>query len=62
MGPPLSLLVPGWHRAVVGRTWPSWRRLFQIDHVLVTDAVQVRAGEVVTVGRSDHLPLRVVVE
>jgi endonuclease/exonuclease/phosphatase family metal-dependent hydrolase len=61
-GPPLSLLLPGWHRAVRGRTWPSWRRLFQIDHVMVTDAVTVLDGTVVQVGRSDHLPLRVVVD
>ena len=61
-GPPLSLLLPGWHRAVRARTWPSWRRLFQIDHVLVTDAVTVHGGAVVTVGNSDHLPLRVLVD
>ncbi|MDE3086949.1 MAG: endonuclease/exonuclease/phosphatase family protein [Acidobacteriota bacterium] len=61
-GPPLSLLLPGWRRAVVGRTWPSWRRLFQIDHVLATDSVAVLDGAVVWAGRSDHLPLRVVVD
>jgi endonuclease/exonuclease/phosphatase family metal-dependent hydrolase len=61
-GPPLSLLLPGWHRAVRGRTWPSWRRLFQIDHVMVTEAVTVLEGAVVRVGRSDHLPLRVVLD
>ena len=61
-GPPLSLLLPGWRRAVIGRTWPSWRRLFQIDHVLVTDPVGVHGGAVVDAGRSDHLPLRVIVE
>lgn len=61
-GPPLSLLLPGWRRAVVGRTWPSWRRLFQIDHVFATGGVTVLEGAVVRAGRSDHLPLRVVVD
>lgn len=61
-GPPLSLLLPGWRRAVVGRTWPSWRRLFQIDHVFATSSVAVLDGAVVRAGRSDHLPLRVVVD
>lgn len=60
-GPPLTAFFPGWSRAVRGRTWPSWRRLFQIDHILVTAAVQVVASEVVRLPGSDHLPVRVVV-
>jgi endonuclease/exonuclease/phosphatase family metal-dependent hydrolase len=57
-GPPLTLMMRGWSRAVVGRTWPSWRPLFQIDHILVTPAVRVLGAEVLPVGGSDHLPVR----
>ncbi len=57
-GPPLTALFPGWSRAVRGRTWPAWRPLFQIDHVLVTAAVRVLESEVVVVEGSDHLPVR----
>lgn len=57
-GPPLGLMLPGWRRAVTGRTWPSWRPLFQIDHILVTPALRVVGAEVVAVGGSDHLPVR----
>lgn len=60
-GPPLTLLMPGWSRAVIGRSWPSWRPTFQIDHILVTPAVHVVDAEVVAVGRSDHLPVRATV-
>jgi endonuclease/exonuclease/phosphatase family metal-dependent hydrolase len=58
-GPPLSALMPGWTRAVRGRTWPSWRPLAQLDHILITDAVTVDGGgEVVRLWGSDHLPVR----
>jgi len=58
-GPPLSAMMPGWSRAVRGRTWPAWRPLAQLDHILVTDTVTVvGAGEVVPVRGSDHLPVR----
>ncbi|MGH9169640.1 MAG: endonuclease/exonuclease/phosphatase family protein [Acidimicrobiales bacterium] len=57
-GPPLSLLLPGWSRAVKGRTWPSWRPHSQIDHILVTKSVTVDSGEVLRVGNSDHLAIR----
>jgi len=58
-GPPLSLLLPGWRRAVRGRTWPTWsgRPVAQSDHVLVTPSVGA-TGTVVHVGGSDHLPVR----
>jgi endonuclease/exonuclease/phosphatase family metal-dependent hydrolase len=56
-GPPLSLGLPGWRRAVRARTYPSWRAHSQIDHIFVTRAVEVIAGASVAVGRSDHLPL-----
>lgn len=57
-GPPLLALFPGWRRAVRGRTWLAWRRMAQLDHVLVTPAVSVETGEVISVGGSDHLPVR----
>jgi endonuclease/exonuclease/phosphatase family metal-dependent hydrolase len=63
-GPPLTLLLPGWARAVRGRTWPTWwsRPLVQSDHVLVratTNAsVRVVAGEVLRIAGSDHFPVR----
>jgi endonuclease/exonuclease/phosphatase family metal-dependent hydrolase len=58
-GPPLSALLPGWSRAVRGRTLPAWRPLAQLDHILVTPGVKVLGrGQVVAVPGSDHLPVR----
>jgi len=59
-GPPLVLQLPGWSRAVRGRTWPTWAPtpFAQADHVLVRGDVRVRRGTVVRAGRSDHLPVR----
>jgi len=57
-GPPLSLALPGWRRAVKARTYPSWRAHSQIDHIFVTRAVEVISGASLAVGNSDHLPLR----
>lgn len=59
-GPPLVALLPGWSRAVRGRTWPTWTRLpvAQPDHILVRGPVRVDSGEVVPVTESDHLPVR----
>jgi len=58
-GPPLSALMPGWSRVVRGRTWPAWRPLAQLDHILVTRGVEaVGVGQVVPVRGSDHLPVR----
>jgi endonuclease/exonuclease/phosphatase family metal-dependent hydrolase len=59
-GPPLTMLLPGWSRAVKGRTWPAWRPHSQIDHILVSKAVTVEEGEVLKVGNSDHLAIRAV--
>jgi endonuclease/exonuclease/phosphatase family metal-dependent hydrolase len=59
-GPPVSLSLPGWSRAVRGRSWPAWRPLFQIDHVLVSRPVGVERGEVLAPVGSDHLPVRAV--
>jgi len=57
-GPMVSLAMHGWSRAVSGPSWPSWRPVFQIDHILVTSAVQVLGAEVVPAGGSDHFPVR----
>ena len=56
-GPPLSVLLPGWHRAVRGRTWPAWRPHSQVDHILVQGAVRVLAGEIRPDAGSDHRPV-----
>lgn len=57
-GPPLVALLPGWRRAVKGRSWPTWRPIAQPDHVLVNRAVVAASGEVLRLGGSDHLPAR----
>jgi endonuclease/exonuclease/phosphatase family metal-dependent hydrolase len=56
-GPPLLALLPGWRRAVVGRTWPAWRPNSQIDHVLVRQ-LAVLEGKVLPAAGSDHRPVR----
>jgi len=57
-GPPVELLLPGWRRAVRGRTYPAHRPHSQIDHILVRDDVAVRWGEVLGKTPSDHRPVR----
>ena len=57
-GPVLTGVLPGWRRAVVGRTWPSRRPHSQIDHILVTSSVAVLGGEVLPPVGSDHRPVR----
>ena len=54
----VTLFMPGWRRAVVGRTWPAWRPHSQIDHILVRGALQPVHGEVLPDGGSDHRPVR----
>src|SRR5487761_1481382 len=61
-GPPLAFLLPGWKRAVRGRTWPSWRPAFQLDHVLVPSGVSARGEVEKAMLGSDHLPVRVEIE
>jgi endonuclease/exonuclease/phosphatase family metal-dependent hydrolase len=48
----------GWRRAVRGKTWPAPRAHHQIDHLLVTPAVEVVGSEVMPHQGSDHLPIR----
>src|SRR5918994_1466907 len=58
-GPAVTALLPGWRRAVRGRTWPAHRPHSQIDHVLVRDDVDVVEAEVLDEVGSDHRPVRV---
>ena len=58
-GPAVVAMLPGWQRAVRGRTWPAHRPHSQIDHVLVRDDVEVVDAAVLDEVGSDHLPLRV---
>jgi endonuclease/exonuclease/phosphatase family metal-dependent hydrolase len=57
-GPPVRALLPGWQRAVVGRTWPARLPHSQIDHVLVRGEIGVLSGEVLADVGSDHRPVR----
>jgi endonuclease/exonuclease/phosphatase family metal-dependent hydrolase len=57
-GPPVSALLPGWSRAVRGRTWPAPRPHSQIDHVLVRGGIEVIDGTVLPAMGSDHRPVR----
>jgi len=59
-GPPVRALLPGWHRAVKGRTWPAWRPHSQVDHILVRGPLDVVAGTVLAAAGSDHRPVRAV--
>jgi endonuclease/exonuclease/phosphatase family metal-dependent hydrolase len=57
-GPPASALLPGWRRAVRGRTWPAPRPHSQIDHVFVRGAIEVLDAQVLSTVGSDHRPVR----
>ena len=61
-GPPLRVLLPGWRRAVRGRTWPAARPMAQIDHLLVRPGQRVIATEVLQLGASDHRAVRATIE
>jgi endonuclease/exonuclease/phosphatase family metal-dependent hydrolase len=58
-GPAVSAMLPGWRRAVRGRTWPAHRPHSQIDHVLVRDDAEVLDAAVLDEVGSDHRPVRV---
>jgi endonuclease/exonuclease/phosphatase family metal-dependent hydrolase len=58
-GPAVTALLPGWRRAVRGRTWPAHRPHSQIDHVLVRNGVEVLDAAVLDEVGSDHRPVRV---
>lgn len=62
-GPPLGVLLPGWHRPIRGRTWPARRPLAQLDHVLVSRGLRSSEPAIFAPGDgfgSDHRPVRVV--
>jgi endonuclease/exonuclease/phosphatase family metal-dependent hydrolase len=54
-GPGVVRLLPGWRRAVRGRTYPAHRPHSQIDHVLVNSAVERVDAQVLAAFGSDHL-------
>jgi endonuclease/exonuclease/phosphatase family metal-dependent hydrolase len=56
-GPPTVAQLPGWHRAVIGRTWPAWFPHSQPDHILVRDPCRVIDSAVVGACGSDHRPI-----
>jgi endonuclease/exonuclease/phosphatase (EEP) superfamily protein YafD len=58
-GPGVERFLPGWSRAVRGRTWPAPRPHSQIDHVMVRGGVTAVDGEVLADVGSDHRPVRV---
>jgi endonuclease/exonuclease/phosphatase family metal-dependent hydrolase len=59
-GPPVRSLMRGWHRAVKGASWPTWRPHSQIDHILVRGDIGIVSGEVRPDAGSDHRPVRAV--
>jgi endonuclease/exonuclease/phosphatase family metal-dependent hydrolase len=61
-GPVVSGALPGWRRAVRGRTWPAPRVQHQLDHILVNDGVRVLDSEVGDYNGSDHRPVRATLE
>ena len=58
-GPAAEPILPGWRRAVLGRTYPAHQPHSQIDHILVRDGTEVVASEVLGATPSDHRPVRV---
>jgi endonuclease/exonuclease/phosphatase family metal-dependent hydrolase len=58
-GPLVTAMLPGWRRAVRGRTWPAHHPHSQIDHVLVRDDVEVVDTAILEDVGSDHRPVRV---
>ncbi len=57
-GPLMHVFMPGWRRAVIGASWPTWRPHSQIDHILVRGALRPAAGRVLPHSGSDHRPIR----
>ena len=57
-GPGVRALLPGWRRAVLGRTWPASLPHSQIDHILVRPDVGVIDSAVLGDVGSDHRPVR----
>ncbi len=57
-GWPARALLPGWRRAVRGRTWPAHRPHSQIDHIFVRGSIEVLDGAVLPPVGSDHRAVR----
>jgi endonuclease/exonuclease/phosphatase family metal-dependent hydrolase len=57
-GPLVRRFMPGWDRAVLGPTWPTWRPHSQIDHILVRGVLRPVRGVVFPHSGSDHRPVR----
>jgi len=57
-GPPVGLMLPGWRRAVRGRTYNARHPHSQIDHILVRGGIAPLDGEVLAATPSDHRPIR----
>lgn len=57
-GPGVEGLLPGWRRAVRGRTYPAHRPHSQIDHVLVNAEVECIDSQVLEPFGSDHLAVK----
>lgn len=55
---PLTGLVVGYAPAVIGRTYPAYRPVLQLDHILADRRVARRGGEVLAPAGSDHRPVR----
>lgn len=56
---PLATATLGHHRrAVRGRTWPAGRPHSQLDHILVSEAVEVERAAVLAPAGSDHRPVQ----
>lgn len=55
---PLLAMMPGWRRAVRGRTWPASTPHSQIDHLLVSGGATASSGEVLPPFGSDHRAVR----
>jgi endonuclease/exonuclease/phosphatase family metal-dependent hydrolase len=59
-GPGVVRFLPGWERAVRGRSWPAHRPHSQIDHILVrtSGGIGVVDSAVLPAVGSDHRPVR----
>jgi endonuclease/exonuclease/phosphatase family metal-dependent hydrolase len=61
-GPLVHAFIPGWRRAVVGKSWPTWRPHSQIDHILLRGSIRSVRGAVLAHAGSDHRPVRAELE
>ena len=57
-GPVAARMLGRHRRAVRGRTWPAHRPHSQLDHLLVSERIEVVDQAVLPTAGSDHLPVR----